>query len=145
MQWKMVLCLLTGGLWLVTPVWAGNYVASNGVVTDQRSGLVWQQQADSKTRSWFGAIDYCEGLSLANKADWRLPNVKELQSISDNRRTPAIDQVFTGDADAFGYWSSTPHESYSASAWAILYVGNGQVNHSSKTTNLYVRCVRGGQ
>lgn len=63
----------------------------NGTVTDSSTGLVWQQ-AEPGTMSWDSALAYCEGLSLTGANDWRLPNIKELESLTDDTRiSPALD------------------------------------------------------
>ncbi|MFN9211302.1 MAG: DUF1566 domain-containing protein, partial [Betaproteobacteria bacterium] len=55
------------------------------------------------------ALAYCGGLSLGGHRDWRLPNAKELHSIVDYSRMPAIDPLF-GFSDHLVYlWSSTTH------------------------------------
>ena len=145
MKGMRILLILTGGLLLATPGLAGAYTASNGVVTDQRTGLVWQQQDDGQKRDWGEAIAYCEGLSLANQSDWRLPNIKELESITDDGRVMmAIDPIFTGTKYS-EYWSSTTYAYNSNNAWAV-YAGSGEVNsHNYKSFYQYVRCVRDGQ
>jgi len=93
--------------------WGRNHFSDNGdgTVSDGSTGLVWQQADDGQTRDWPGALKYCEGLTLAGKDDWRLPNVKELQSIVDySRPEPAINRRFLKVADPKGwFWSSTTH------------------------------------
>ncbi|KJR41397.1 protein of unknown function DUF1566 [Candidatus Magnetoovum chiemensis] len=91
--------------------------SSETVVKDLNTGLMWQQ--DNAVQSgadyqftWQEALSYCESLSLAGYSDWRLPNVKELQSIVDYTNSdPAIDtSVFTFNetSGAVSYfWSST--------------------------------------
>ncbi len=83
----------------------------NGTVSDRASNLIWQQSDDGITRDWQGALAYCEGLILAGQDDWRLPNVKELQSIVDYRRNdPASDEAFFRQRDVKGwFWSATTH------------------------------------
>lgn len=95
---------------------------SGATVTDDATGLVWQQ-ADASSTNWQDAVDYCENLSLAGETDWRLPNVKELQSIVDYSRSPdttssaALDAKFSatsftnenGCTDWGYYWASTTH------------------------------------
>ncbi|PKN55000.1 MAG: hypothetical protein CVU56_23545 [Deltaproteobacteria bacterium HGW-Deltaproteobacteria-14] len=60
----------------------------DGTVTDAATGLVWQrangqQSAGDLQFSWKEALAYCEALALAGHDDWRLPDVRELQSIVD--------------------------------------------------------------
>ncbi|OFX19127.1 MAG: hypothetical protein A2041_15255, partial [Bacteroidetes bacterium GWA2_31_9b] len=69
-------------------------------VTDNATGLMWQKADDGTSRDWQGALEYAENLTLVGYTDWRLPNIKELQSIVDYSRcpsvtnSPAIDPVF---------------------------------------------------
>ncbi len=92
----------------------------DGTVTDQATGLMLQQADDGITRNWEEALAYAENLALAGYDDWRLPNIKELQSIVDYTRAPdaenpdiqgaAIDPIFqVSDPWAAYYWSSTTH------------------------------------
>lgn len=83
----------------------------NGTISDRKSGLVWQQSDDGKERDWPQLLAYCNDLQLAGKDDWRLPNVKALQSIVDYRNAyPAIDMRFFAQRDSRGwFWSSTTH------------------------------------
>jgi hypothetical protein len=74
-------------------------------------------------------------------ADWRLPNVKELQSLVDYTRSPdtthsaAIDPVFTcttitneaGQPDYPFYWSGTTHLGGMGGA-AAMYVAFGRAS-----------------
>ncbi|MFI3266144.1 MAG: DUF1566 domain-containing protein [Rikenellaceae bacterium] len=100
-----------------------NYVDNgDGTITDKATGLMWAQSDNGKGIEWGEAMQYAESSQLAGYSDWRLPNVKELQSIVDyayspssNDFKPAIDPMFNstpikneaGDDD-FGYcWTST--------------------------------------
>ena len=116
----------------------------NGTVTDSRTGLMWQQ-GEPGNMTWDSALSYCEGLPLGGHTDWRLPNIKELESINDDTRyNPAIDTSFFPGAYASGYWSSTTYAYYPNNAWSVyFYVGNG--NWDGKNGSYYVRCVQGGQ
>jgi len=89
----------------------------DGTVTDEATGLMWQQSDDGSTRNWEQALAYADDFILAGKDDWRLPNAKELQSIVDDTRAPdsqdparvgpAIDPVFTVSVTESWFWSST--------------------------------------
>jgi hypothetical protein len=80
-------------------------------ISDIATNLMWQKNDDGVTRDWEEALSYCESLELAGYNDWRLPDVKELQSMVDYDKTdwPAIDDIFTlSDWDAY-FWTSTTH------------------------------------
>lgn len=113
----------------------------NGTVTDLATGLTWQRQDDNILRGWTLGVSYCQWLSLAG-GSWRLPNIKELRSIIDDRVSdPAIDEgVFVG-TDVSHYWSATASASYGGYAWSVNFNG-GYVNHLSNPSPGYVRCVR---
>jgi len=97
--------------------------ADNGTIVDQATSLVWQQNDSATTMNFTDALGYCESLSVSGNNNWRLPNVKELQSIVDYTRSPdtsssaAIDPLFNstaitnegGKKDYANYWSSTTH------------------------------------
>ncbi len=93
--------------------WGVNQFIDNGdgSVSDSMSGLMWQQADSGQARDWSGALTYCNDLVLAGHDDWRLPNIKELQSIVDYRRNdPAIDPQFFVQRDKKAwFWSSTTH------------------------------------
>lgn len=96
---------------------------NNGTVTDNITGLTWQQTDNGRGIEWPEALDYCENLDLAGYQDWRLPNIKELQYIVDYSRSPditnsaALDSLFQiseitnelGNKDYPFFWSSTTH------------------------------------
>ena len=124
---------------------AGDFTDNgDGTVTDGNTGLMWQQ-AEAGSMDWEAAITYCESFSLPGYTDWRLPNVKELRSIVDDRLyNPAIDKIYFPGALASYYWSSTTYADGSSDAWGVVF-GSGSVHYYSKTIGNYVRCVRGGQ
>jgi hypothetical protein len=120
---------------------ASRFAAADGVVTDQKTGLNWQQTPDPASNTWDGAKTFCAGLPLAG-GGFRLPTVVELLSITDRTLSaPAIDStVFPGLAyDDF--WSSSPFVGNSEEAWSVNF-GFGMPGHSTKTFTLRVRCVR---
>ncbi len=94
----------------------------NGTISDKATGLMWTTLDNGKGIEWVEALVYAEGATVAGYSDWRLPNVKELQSIVDYTRAPsskgveaAIDPMFhctpfvneAGDDDFGYYWTST--------------------------------------
>ena len=114
----------------------------DGTITDQATGLMWMA-ADSHTgMDWETALRYAENSEFAGYSDWRLPDIKELQSIVDYSRSPgttqsaAIDPLFfataitneAGQQDYPFYWSSTTHAKASSrnSGSAAAYVSFGR-------------------
>ena len=61
---------ISTSLMAATDVWVAN---GDGTVTDVATGLMWQQQDDGIIRDHADAITFCQNLSLAGHADWRLP------------------------------------------------------------------------
>lgn len=122
----------------------GNLTANgDGTITDNHTGLVWQQ-AESSLMTWEQALAYAESLSLGGQSDWRLPNVKELQSINDaNFHGPSLDKTYFTGATATRYWSSTSVSNDATKAW-YLDSDYGIVSYDPKTALWHVRCVRGG-
>ena len=123
----------------------------DATVTDNVTGLMWQQEDDNQERNWEAALAYCEDLDLGGHVDWRLPDVKELRSIVDNTRyNPAIDTgVFPGTGTELRYyWSSStgaysPWSDYFELAWNVdFYTGGVGHGYGDKTNTYYVRCVR---
>jgi hypothetical protein len=112
---------------------------------NEMKDLVWQDSDDAKLikKDWKGAKDYCEALVLGQKDDWRLPNVKELQSIVDiSVYKPAIKREFKNVSIRGYYWSSTVDISTDGYAWNIDF-NYGNTLKDSMLNELYVRCVRG--
>ena len=97
------------------PTTGHHYVNNNdGTVTDLDTGLMWTQ-VPSSAQTWANALTYAEGLTTAGYSDWRLPNVKELQSLQDIPRAtasavttnPCINRVLFPAVTGTAYWSST--------------------------------------
>lgn len=116
----------------------------DGTVTDNNTGLMWQQADDGIERTWGDAISYCSTLSLAGYTDWRLPEIQELTDIVNyGLGDPAIDTTFFPNTETF-YWSSTTNANDIADAWYVWF-RTGFVGNTRKVSNYNVRCVRGGQ
>ena|ERR1017187_9441779 len=113
----------------------------DGTVTDNGTGLVWQQAVPATTYTQTAALAYCAGLSLGGYTDWRLPSYVELLSIVDFSNNPSINAAVFPGTPAGYFWSSTPSAGASGYAWFVyFYYGNA---YSYDVSNAdYVRCVR---
>jgi hypothetical protein len=129
----------------------------DGTVTDNLTGLIWLKDANCATfnapDSWGEAVwtpsvleDGMCGLTDSSQAgDWRLPNMKEIQSLIDfSNDNPALPSgyPFTNVQSDY-YWSSTTKSFASFAAWH-LYIGSGYVSTVDKSSEHYVWPVRGG-
>ena len=117
------------------------FISINGIVQDQVTGLGWLRKADcaARTASWSDALGYVIELNAdgnmagndcadhsakegGHQTDWRLPNIKELQTLFDYgfHGTPFLPDTvgngqwteadpFTGIKTDFAYWSSTTY------------------------------------
>lgn len=146
---------------------------TRGIVIDNTTKLVWNRcsflqpglinthsncngLSKKDIFSWDESISLCN--ELKNKqylgySNWRLPNIRELQSIADYTygQSPSINQsafpnmIFTDDG-VYHYWSSTPNKNNPGYAWFIDFY-NGTVAWASKTNEetkyKFVRCVAG--
>jgi hypothetical protein len=130
---------------------------NNGTVTDNLTGLIWMQNANAfDTKTWADALstanglksgDAGTGLTDGSKAgDWRLPNLRELQSLADyGNYNPALpaDHWFT-NVQLYYYWSSSTYAASPSNAWLVHFY-NGGPSADEKSTAYYVWCVRGGK
>ncbi len=131
----------------------------DSTVSDNNTGLLWQQTPAETAYSWADAQNYCASLSLADSDDWRTPSLKELFSISDfTTGWPFIDTEYfvlanTPEFKAQQYWSSNYYEVGTTHGGAPSAIG---VNHATGHIKAYpdgrddqpmaakyVRCVQG--
>ena len=118
----------------------GRYTTANGTVYDTRTKLTWQQAVPT-TAMWGNAKTYCSDLSLSGTG-WRLPTVKELQTIVDQSRTnPSIDPNAFPSTGPEGFWSSSPCAGLPGSAWIVSF-DLGKSACKDGGYNFWLRCVR---
>lgn len=116
----------------------------DGTVTDNYTGLIWQKMQSSTPLSWEEALNYAMGLSLTGRTDWRVPNIKELQSLNDEKLVkPSFNKNYFPNVLSGNFWSSTSQVNATTRAWDIN-VDYGIVSYSDKTIRENVLCVRGG-
>lgn len=131
-------------------------VNADGTVLDKRTGLMWKQclegleGVDCSGGSpvygyWKDALVRADQSRFAGYKDWRLPNIKELQSLLEAQcYEPAVNlAVFPGTPDGAWLWSSSPSVGQPAgSAWG-LWLGDGNVARRTQLDTA-ARLVRGG-
>jgi len=152
----------------------------DGTITDANTGLMWEKKCDGCSGlhefrrqmrwssahdetvwDWIDALNAEGGGGFAGYRDWRLANVKELQSLVDYERfNPAVATALDGARCGLGctdltdpacsctetseYWTAT---TTAADASRALYVGFhlGLIGDIEKSDDLPARAVRGGR
>lgn len=117
--------------------------AKREIITDISTGLMWEDNNKAKviTADYKSAQVYCKYIETGGLSGWRLPNIRELESISDYARyNPATKRGFVNESSKV-YWSSTGYISDSKFAWGVDFK-NGRSSYYRKTTEYNVRCVR---
>ena len=138
----------------------------DGTVTDNLTGLIWLKNAYTAgaQRDWPTALSDIDQLNTdgtmngndcgdtsnggSHQTDWRLSNVKELQSLIDfNQHDPSLSfgHPFLNVQFA-DYWSATTYVYYNDNAWYVN-MNRGSVRIGEKISTTYLRCVwsvRGG-
>lgn len=133
--------------------WPDPRFLDNGeeTVVDRLTGLTWTRDADPAggSRTWRQALDAVETLNSRNHlghADWRLPNILELESLVNKQPgLPAwLESRGFRNVRADSYWTSSTYASYTACAWSVgMY--SGIVAGRGKAEGGYVWPVRGGR
>ncbi|MCL4180327.1 MAG: DUF1566 domain-containing protein [Verrucomicrobia bacterium] len=122
-------------------------MSDTGMVRDNLTGLMWTSDANiDGPKDWPSAVDFCQALDHGGYTDWRLPNIREMQSLIDfGRFDPALPagHHFTG-WQSDNYWSSTMLADPSGDAW-YMRLTDGYIDVSGTTAQHYVWPVRGGQ
>ncbi|MDP2903625.1 MAG: DUF1566 domain-containing protein [Methylovulum sp.] len=135
-------------------------VPGNGTVTDTKTGLMWKQCSEGLSGAdcsvggagaytWQGALQQAQTVNanggFAGYSDWRVPNVKELRSITERQcYDPTINVAVFPHTVSSLYWSSSPVANYSGYAWNVSF-GYGHDHWYDKNFSYYVRLVRSGQ
>ena len=114
---------------------------NNGTITDNLTNLVWQKSPTSDSLTWEQALMYADTLTIAGLNQWRLPNIKELQSINDESLiNPSLNTIYFSVNSADKYWSSTSLPNQTAKAW-YLNTQFGITTYDNKTIKHHLICV----
>ena len=143
-------------------------------IRDNLTVLLWLKDAlcGNNPATWQGALDFVAAINAGtqncgdtsnggtHQNDWRLPNIRELQSLVDYG---TFNQALTKDFQAYPvtgfpflnfqaltYWSSTTHAFSSLEAWTVDFNlgftggGGSQIGRFVKTDTNNLIAVRGG-
>jgi hypothetical protein len=117
-----------------------DFYKENNSVKNEQSGLIWQDSASVRTEnlSYDQAQEYCNNLTLNEHNNWRLPTVKELESILRFDNKSKITSEFT-HVSSNSFWSST--KGHYSNSKRVINFGNGEVKSLIHEKNAHVRCV----
>ena len=133
----------------------------DGTVLDSKTNLIWKRCSEGQTwdgttcagsastYTWQGALSATEALNtgegFAGETDWRVPNIKELDSIVELKcYSPAINLSVFPNTPSAVVWSSSPYASSSYYAWYVSFSDGNDVAYF-KNDYIQVRLVRSGQ
>lgn len=133
-------------------------IQTNGTVTDGRTGLMWKACSEGQIWSsstcagsasrftWAQAMAKAKATSFAGYSDWRVPNIKELQTLVEECRVnPSINETVFPSTVWSAFWSSSPAASSSSDAsWFVLFYGGDTSFGTVRSSVNYVRLVRAG-
>lgn len=128
---------------------AGRYTYTSTSVTvyDTKTKLTWQRAATTTQYSMADAKTYCASPATATSlggSGWRLPTVKELQSLVDFSKIapgPFIDLNAFPGTPADRIWSATVAAGTIGSGWYVSFL-NATTSTSANSMPFYVLCVR---
>lgn len=125
-----------------TPAPSERFVVENSAVRDLLTGLHWLRDADAvgQPLSWheaLAAVERLNGAGALGPADWRMPNIRELESLVDLfADSPALAPGHPFRNVREVYWSSTTSVYEPRYAWA-LYTRDGMVGVGFKPDAIF--------
>lgn len=142
----LAVLLLARGAGGVAPV--GQYVLGTQTALDTKTGLRWQR-VSSAAVAWATALQSCSAITLDGETGYRLPTVRELESIYDVRATtgPLWDKgVFSAANATLGANTQWASEQSGANAYVVSFIPPGTspyMGTQPKTDFAGARCVKG--
>jgi hypothetical protein len=108
---------------------------SDGTATDLQTGLMWKRCAEGQSwqvagactgtaagYTWQGALQQASAAIFAGHTDWRLPNIKELRSLVEDRcHSPAINSTVFPGTPSSGFWSASVYANQPGDAWLVSF------------------------
>jgi hypothetical protein len=153
-----LLALLLGA---ASPALAAKVYTDNGdgTVTDPTTGLTWMKCALGQTWVYNMFGDSCNsaagaftwdlvsspafGWNFAGHSDWRVPNIRELQTIVNRSYSPAIAFSSFPNTPSVKFWSTSAFiGSQSPQGWWVDF-SDGSSGYLNRTYQFPVRMVRG--
>lgn len=128
----------------------------DGTVSDTKTGLIWKKCSEGQsgancdsgnatTYSWQGALQQAQSVNnvgFAGYKNWRLPNIKELNSIIEEMcDSPSINLEVFPNTQISRYWTSSAYSNSVNNAWRVNF-SYGSSYNDNKDYDYYIRLVR---
>ncbi|MBU0946725.1 MAG: DUF1566 domain-containing protein [Proteobacteria bacterium] len=133
----------------------------DGTITDSATGLMWKKclegvsgdicdSGDAGSFTWQTALQQAGlvngGGGFAGHQDWRLPNIKELVSLVEEKcYDPSINLNRFPNTPSSVVWSGSPSVDYPDSVRIVFFYNGVSTSGGNRTGSNLVRLVRGGQ
>jgi len=117
----------------------------DGTITDKVTNLMWQK-GENPRMNWHSALNYCKNMNLAGYNDWRMPNIKELNTILNldySNNWWYFKNVFPAEGlnpPLLHYFSSTTYKN--TYAWVTNFCFGYDGYYAGKNAHLLFRAVR---
>jgi hypothetical protein len=113
------------------------------VVIDHTTHKTWQD--NDEVVDFFQTYDtaqvYCKMLTLNTHTNWRIPTIKELQTILDIKQKHFTNKVFKNSSDNI-YYTSTPFAKDSNYHLGIDFSNGKIIKIDNKNSKYIIRCIR---
>jgi len=97
---------------------------------------------EAQTYTWKEALQLSVGYEFLGSKNWRLPNLKELNSITEQACVrPSVDENVFSNTPSDDFWTSTPSGLDPTRAWVVAFF-NSSTSIKQKDRSIYVRLVR---
>lgn len=134
-----------------TYTWYSADAASNGgnagnLGTNTCGSTLSAYSNQCNTANYVAAVN---AAALCRFTDWRLPSLRELQSLVDFSvlaigAAPTLDDTYFPNTPIDKFWTANNNSTTPANAWFVNFL-DGNSNAADKSNIFYVRLVRGGQ
>jgi len=128
-------------------LFASKLTRSGDYIIDDHNKLIWQDTRENLKilLTQKEAKEYCEKLTLSAFSDWKLPSIKEYETIINKKRIATqakINKAFKYVRQD-NYWASDRTWSRNFGLYGYyVYFKSGTVYYQNRTYPKYVRCVR---
>ena len=127
---------------------------NNGQLLHLSTNLIWMRCAigqiwdgntctgEAEPYTWKQALALSVGYEFNASTNWRLPNIKELSSITERSCTrPSVDTDLFPATPPDDFWTSTPSMNDPERAWVVAFF-NSSNSLKEKNRTVFVRLVR---